>query len=437
MSKKGLSRRDFMKLTGGVGAGALIGAKSSFGVPAFIRQAGEPDLSTPEAIGKALTAEGAALKIHSWGFSGLGDSILPKAFADYTQKTFGVPVKLEWSQNGDISDGITTLPLAGKTIADLGYDMIDKEEDAYAQILALDWTEPIDLPQYKGVLPLLPNVEAPYIFHEPDLAQDGGDIYGIAYQGFEWLQGVLHKDKVDIANYKDWTDLSRDEMKGKGIDYAFNDGRGHFVFMGILNSLIKQGIVTGDLWSQPAWEAGITWWKDHLEDKIQVYGDIGNDPAMQLRLETGQAWWGATWGSYTRGLLGTDWNKRDDVLSPFYPVSGIAADREVLRAVKGAPHPVGARVIINWFLSDEMQNIGWYKESPDAEAINHWNVTESQYVADYCGGIMPSNRTAGPDWAKPYYPSDPGSLILPVNWVWYAPQVQWISDTFDHIVKGI
>ena len=80
MSKKGLSRRDFMKLTGGVGAGALIGAKS-FGVPAFIRQVGEPDLSSPEAVGKALTAEGAEVKMSSWGFGGLSTSILPDQFA--------------------------------------------------------------------------------------------------------------------------------------------------------------------------------------------------------------------------------------------------------------------------------------------------------------------------------------------------------------------
>jgi len=267
MSKKGLSRRDFLKLTGGVGAGALVGAKS-FGVPALIRQAGEPDFTDPAAVGKALQAEGAVVKIHSWGFSGLADSVLPEQFTAYTKKNFGVEVELQWLQNGDISDGITQLPLAGKTIADLGYDMIDKEEDAYAQILALDWTEPIDLPQYKDLVPLLPQVEEPYIFHEKDMAVDGGDIYAIAYQGFEWLQAILRKDKVDVSNYKDWTDLSRDEMKGKGIDYAFNDGRGHFVFMGILNSLIKQGIVTGDLWSQDAWTAGIQWWKDHMEDKI-------------------------------------------------------------------------------------------------------------------------------------------------------------------------
>jgi len=332
---------------------------------------------------------------------------------------------------------MTTLPLAGKTISDEGYDVVDKEEDSYAAILALEWTEPIDLPQYKPLLTQLANIEAPYIFHEKDMAVDGGDIYGIVYQGYEWLQGLLRKDKVDTANYKDWTDLSRDELKGKGIDYAFNDGRGHYVFMGILNSLIKQNIVTGDLWSQDAWEAGITWWKDHLEDKIQVYGDIGNDPTKQLLLQTGDAWWGATWGSYVRQLLGTDWNQKDNVLFPFYPSSGIAADREVLRAAKGAPHPIAARVLIDWFATDEFQNVGWYKESSGGDAVNHWNVTQSNYLTAYAGGIQPSNRAVVPDWAKPYYPDDPGSLILPVNWQWYVPQKQWISDTYDHIVKGI
>ncbi len=68
MSKRGLSRRDFLKLSGGIGAGAAL--SRTFGVPAFIRQMGEPDLSTPEAVGKALQAEGAEVSIHSWGFGG-------------------------------------------------------------------------------------------------------------------------------------------------------------------------------------------------------------------------------------------------------------------------------------------------------------------------------------------------------------------------------
>src|SRR5664279_2890455 len=147
MSKKGLSRRDFLKISGTAAAGAVVGSKtSSLHFPAFVRQVGTPDLTDPAAVGAALTAEGAVVKIHSWGFSGLADSVVPAQFSAYTQKTYGVPVELQWMQNSDINDGITQLPLAGKTIADEGYDMIDKEEDAYAQILALDWTEPIDLP---------------------------------------------------------------------------------------------------------------------------------------------------------------------------------------------------------------------------------------------------------------------------------------------------
>jgi len=353
MNKKGLSRRDFIKLTGGVGAGALVGSKkSSLNFPAFIRKQGDPDYSDPAAVGKALTAEGALVQMSSWGFGGLSSSIIPNAFKDYTNKTYGVPVLVNWTNSSVIEAGMTTLPLAGKIISDEGWDAIDKEEDSYKPILALEWTEPINLPQYMPLLTHLPDVEAPYIFHEPDMVQDGADIYGIAYQGFEWFQGVLRKDKVDVSNYKDWTDLSRDEMKGKGIDYAFNDWRGQAVFIGILNSLIKQGTVTGDLWSEDAWTQGITWWKDHMEDKINVYGDIGNDPSKQLLLQSGDAWWGTTWGSYTRGLLGTDWNQKDDVLSPFYPSSGLPADRETLRALKGAPHPVAARVLINWMLSE-------------------------------------------------------------------------------------
>jgi hypothetical protein len=42
--KKGLSRRDFLKVTGTAGAGALLGAKT-FGVPAYVRQVGDFDLA--------------------------------------------------------------------------------------------------------------------------------------------------------------------------------------------------------------------------------------------------------------------------------------------------------------------------------------------------------------------------------------------------------
>ena len=121
---------------------------------------------------------------------------------------------------------MTSLPLANKIISEVGIDVVDKEEDAYKAILALEWTEPINLPQYMPLLTQLANVEAPYLFHESDMVVDSADIYGLVYQGYEWLGPILRKDKVDVSNYADWTDLARDEMVGKGIDYAFNDNRG-------------------------------------------------------------------------------------------------------------------------------------------------------------------------------------------------------------------
>lgn len=433
MSIKSLSRRDFIKVAGAAGAGA---AMSSFGVPALVAQTGDLDLSDPAKVGEALAAEGAEVSIHSWGFSGLPEPILIPKFAEYTERLYCVPVKLNWI-TGQLDNWMTELPLAGRTPADEGLDVIDKEEDAYASLMALEWGEPINLPQYEPLLTNLPDIEEPYILRAPDMAVDGADVYGLIYQGYEWLQGVLRKDKVDVSKYVDWTDLAADEMVAKGVTYPFNDNRGNFVFMGILNSLIKQGIVTGDLWSEEAWEAGFEWWKDNLEDKVLAFGDLGNDPTLRARLQSGEAWWGATWGVYTREMLGTDWNRRDDVLHPFYPSSGIAADRETMMAVKGAPHPVAARVLINWFFTTEFQHAGWYKETPDAEAENRWGITESQYLVVYTGGTMPAHREAMPDWARPYHPADPGSLILPINWEWYTPRREWISQTYDRIVKGI
>jgi TAT (twin-arginine translocation) pathway signal sequence len=437
MSNKGLSRREFLKAAGAVGASAALGDLSKFHVPAYVRQTGEFDLSDPGKVGEALLAEGAKVVIHSWGFSGLPETTLIPKFAEYTERLYGVPVTAEWA-TGSFGNMLTELPLADKHIRELGIDVIDKEEENFKKIMALEWGEPVNMEQYLPLLTELPDVEAPYIFNVPDLPVDGGDIYGVVYQGYEWLQGLIRKDKVDITHYTDWIDLARDEMTGKGIDYPFNDSRGHFVFMGILNSLIQKKYVEGDLWSQEAWEAGITWWRDNLENKILRFGDIGNDPTMRLSLQTGEAWWAATWGVYTRELLAIDWNKQEDVLEAFYPESGIAADRETMTPVAGADHPIAARILINWFVSNEFQHVGWYKQSPDdTEGTNTWNVTEDKYLVVYAGGVKPTNREVMPEWAKPYYPEDPGSLILPVDWEWYTPNAEWISSTYDRIVKGI
>ena len=105
--------------------------------------------------------------------------------------------------------------------------------------------------------------------------------------------------------------------------------------------------------------------------------------------------------------------------------------------VAGADHPVAARILINWFLENEFQHLGWYKENPDEEAVNRWDVGEDKYLVVYAGGVRPTNREVMPDWAVPYHPEDPGSLILPINWEWYTPNAEWISRTYDRIVQGI
>lgn len=216
-----INRRNFLHLAGGVvGAAALAGcappraSSPAASAPAVVKQVGEPDLSKPEQVGEALKKEGARCVIHSWGFSGLPEThIIPK-FAEYTQAKYGVPVKLEWA-TGSFDDFMRELPLANKHIRDVKIDVMDKEEEYFARIMALDWGEPVDQDPYKPLLDLLGDVDQPYIFRtEP--AVNGGDIYGVVYQGYEWLQAILRQDKVDVKNYSDWTDLARPEMKDKG-----------------------------------------------------------------------------------------------------------------------------------------------------------------------------------------------------------------------------
>lgn len=436
------SRREFLRMAAATGGVTLLAACAPV-VPSGM--AGAPssaestiptaNLSDPKEVGKALEAEGAEVSISSWGFSGLPETHFIPRFAEYTKEKYGVAVKLNWV-GGVFDNALRELPVAGKTIKDIGLDVVDKEEESFDAAMALNWYEPIDMDVYKPLLPNLTDVEEPYLFKGGE--EKGGVIYGAVYQGYEWLQSILRKDKVDVTRYQDWTDLADTELRGKLIDYPFNDSRGHYVFGGFVNQLVKEGKVPGgNLWSQEAWEGGLNWWKENnMEQQILKWGDIGNDPDMRLKLQSGEAWGGCTWGVYTRELLGTDWNKRDNVLAPFYPKSGILADRETMSAVRGAAHPVAARILINWMLSTEFNTAGWYKEAADKEAVNHWNVTESQFLVVYCGGVRPEHRQLIPDWAKAYHPEDPGSLIVKVDWPWYNKNAEWISKSYEKIVLG-
>ena len=75
-------------------------------------------------------------------------------------------------------------------------------------------------------------------------------------------------------------------------------------------------------------------------------------------------------------------------------------------------------------------------ETPDGEAVNHWNVTEAQFLVAYCGGIYQEMRDLVPDWAAAYHPTDPGSLIVTVDWPWYNQNAEWISKSYESIVHG-
>jgi spermidine/putrescine-binding protein len=431
MAKK-LSRRDFLLATAATTASIsmMVSCKKA---PALVTSLGEFDLTKTDQVRLALEREGAEVQIHTWGFEGLRAEIIPAKFAEYTQKKYGIAVKYVFSTE-NFGNLMNELPIAKKTAVDVGIDVIDKEEEYWPRLKALEWTEPIDQEGYAPILENVKKVEDAYLIRQ-DPKVNGSNLHGTMYQGFEWLQAILRKDKVDVNNYKDWTDLARPEMKDKGVLYAMNDSRGQFVFMGILNSLIKQGIVKGNLWTMEAWEEGFKWWKANMEDKIHKWGDIGNDAAMRLMLETGEVWWGGTWGVYTRAMLALPWNKRDNALWAFYPKSGILADRETCFVAKGCKHPVAARVLIDWMMSTEFVHAGWFKDEKGVEQ-NRWGITEDKYLALYTGGVFDEHRKLMPEFAKPFYPADPGSLILTCDWDWWSPKREDIAKAYERIVHS-
>src|SRR6187551_3255069 len=105
MGNPTFSRRDALRFTGAAGAAALAGgkARSAFAAPAVVHQTGEPDLSDPSKVGEALQQEGAEVVMHTWGFAGLKETVLPEQFAKYTEALYGVPVKLSYK---DLANGI-------------------------------------------------------------------------------------------------------------------------------------------------------------------------------------------------------------------------------------------------------------------------------------------------------------------------------------------
>ena len=204
-----------------------------------------------------------------------------------------------------------------------------------------------------------------------------------------------------------------------------------------MNQLVKAGEVEGELFSQTAWEGALKVWKNRgMEAQVHKWGDLGNDPTMRMMVQTGEAWAGGLWGTYTRGLLAADWNQRDDVIHSFVPASGCLADRETCSAVRGCKHPVAARILINWMMSTEFNTAGWYRKEDEQEVTNHWDVTESLFLTAYSGGVYQEMRDAIPEWAKAYYAKDPASFLIKCDWPWYNQNAEWISKTYESVVLG-
>jgi ABC-type Fe3+ transport system substrate-binding protein len=370
---------------------------------------------TKEQIAEALKAEGQVVNIKSWGFGGLDKDQFPQRFKEFTQATYAVPVELIWDSDNAV---VEQHEQAGTPLGE-SVDVFDKEEDYYPKAREFDWIEPINDPKYDNILTNWKSVEPAYI-------KDDG--LGVIYQGFEWLGIAARKDKFDTSTIKDWTDLAAPQFKGKIVSHPLNEVRGQLIFVGILNSLIKQGIVKGDLWSEQTWIDGLKWYKANIEPNILKYADTDE---MSTMMQSGEAWLALTWGSYVREMQGSEWNLRDNVIEPIYPASGLAGDRETITALKGAKHPVTARVLIDWMLSPDFLMAGWYKDPATGKESNRWNLSESQFLTAYAGGINADQRKLVPEWSKAYYPDDPAKLTVPVDFNWLSQHVEWVWNQYQ------
>jgi len=393
------------------GAEPTAGASSDAGGPPA-----EGAVLTKEQIRAAIESEGHTVFIKSWDFIGLAKDVFVAQFKRYTQSEYGIPVDVVWDPtNGALQQA----EQAGKLASEVGLDVIDSEEDHDPKLNELGWIEKINQPQYENVLTNWSRVEAPYIV---------ADGMGVIYQGFEWIAPVFRKDQVDPAAFTDWTDLAKPEYKGKIVTYLMKDIRGQNLFYAVLNSLIKQGIVQGDLFSPAAVTEGLKWFKANIAPNILKYGDI---PEFRTAMQSGEAAVAITWGGYIRDMMASDWNTRDNVLVPVYPASGSGADREEMRVAKGTKHPVTARVLINWMMSRDFLMLGWYKDTATGPDTNHWGVNQKQFLGTYNGGINAEDRTLLPDWAKPYYPTDPGKLTLVLDFGYIAKNSEAVSKEYD------
>ena len=373
---------------------------------------------TKDEIAAALTAEG-TVTLKSWGFNGLSKTVFPDAFKQYTQDTYGVPVTLVWD---DTNGALQQAEQANKLPSEIGLDVIDSEENNMPQLQELGWIEKINDPKYDSVLTNWAAVDPAYI------VQDG---LGVIYQGFENLSVVARKDIVDVSAIKDWTDLADPALKGKIVMYPIPaDPRGQLLFYAILTSLIKEGIVQGSVTDPASITAGLQWFKENIEPNVLQYADID---VMRTKLQSGEIGVALTWSSYIRGILSADWNVRDNVAVPIYPASGSPGNRETLRVAKGTKHPVAARVLINWMISQDFISAGWTQDPSTGIETNKWNLSQQDFLQAYFGGINAEWRKLVPEWAVPYYPPDPAAVTLTLDFEFAAKNNESISNEYQSL----
>lgn len=374
---------------------------------------------TKDEIAAALKAEGSTVTIKSWGFNGLGKTLFPYIFKQYTQDTYGVPVTVVWD---DTNGALQEAQLANKLPSEIGLDVIDSEEDHTPMLQELGWIEKINTPQYASILTNWDKVDPAYV------VQDG---LGIIYQGFEDLSIVARKDKVDVTAIKDWSDLANPALKGKIVMYGIaDDPRGQAIFYAMLTSLIKNGTIQGSVTDPAAITAGLTWFKKNIVPNVLQFADID---VMRTKLQSGEIGIALTWNSYIRGLLSADWNVASNVLVPIYPTTGSPGDRETLRVAKGTTHPVTARVLINWMISPAFINAGWTQDPTTGTETNSWNLSKQDFLQTYFGGLNTDERSLAPKWAAPYYPPDPAAATLNLDFSFAAKNNAAISAQYKSL----
>ena len=386
-----------------------------------------------EKIRNAILAEGAEVVVMSWGYGGLWEAKFKDAFAEYTSKKYGVPIRLTWIEH--YIEHIDELRLAGKTLADI-CDVIEAEEDSWFAESKLGWFDVIDKKEYVD-MGLLDN-----FLKVPDYQKvphpEGGTM-GVACQGFEWLGIIVRRDKVDPSKIKSWIDLSNPEFRGRVITYSVAEVRGQMIFLGITKALIDKKLIEGSYTlpfktDKQTLINAMKWYKENIYPNIHSYVGTGE---MRTLMQSGDAWICCTWGVYSREIAGSDWALEGKLVEIIYPEGEwYPMDRTYLAIAKGAKHPVCARILLDWMLSIEFQLAGWYKDPQTGKEVNKFGLTKRQFLVTCTGGVNPEYRKYMPDWAKEFYPDDPMKYAFSVDWDWYWQTREWIWETFQEIVLG-